>query len=494
MNDLLTTPLSQPDDLGKPIPEWPHATSVCMPKWTDNIDYEEGCSRVVNKLTCGYPRFVYHPFVKKLFAQCRARFADKQEDCIALPSKRVAERCQQYLLKNGFDAGIHSVDDLNVFCVTFPGAAANIAACFWQHSGEGISSRQAYSLIEHKSPNSDGTQSKQILRERIAGYVQCSPDHVFLFPSGMSAIFNVFQILKTLFPGRKSVQFGFPYVDTLKIQQKFGDGVLFFSDGGENDIKALAKALLEERVMGIFCEFPMNPLIKSPNLNTLANIAAQHGIPLIVDDTLSTFHNVQVHPPADVLVTSLTKFFSGAGDVMGGAVVVKPETEVGTAILENLSEEYEDRLWAEDAGILERNSRDFSVRMNRINSTTETLCDVLKKNPFIDQLFYPKFTTCDHYNAFKKPGRGYSGVFSIVVKNAANNTAKFFDSLMISKGPSLGTNFSLACPYTILAHYHEIDFVTSHGVSKELIRVSVGLEEADDLISRFNQALTACAS
>ena len=65
----------------------------------------------------------------------------------------------------------------------------------------------------------------------------------------------------------------------------------------------------------------------------------------------------------------------------------------------------------------------------------------------------------------------------------------FFDRLRISKGPSLGTNYSLACPYTLLAHYTELDWAARCGVSRDLVRLSIGLEEPADLIARLAEAL-----
>ena len=67
----------------------------------------------------------------------------------------------------------------------------------------------------------------------------------------------------------------------------------------------------------------------------------------------------------------------------------------------------------------------------------------------------------------------------------------FFDQLECQKGPSLGTNFTLACPYTILAHYLELEWTSSWGVEPDLVRISVGLEEAGDLTGRFERALKA---
>jgi cystathionine gamma-synthase len=70
----------------------------------------------------------------------------------------------------------------------------------------------------------------------------------------------------------------------------------------------------------------------------------------------------------------------------------------------------------------------------------------------------------------------------------------FYDALELCKGPSLGTCFTLVCPYTLLAHYHELDWAAQFGVSAQLIRVSVGLEPLEDLVAHFSLALAAAAA
>jgi len=88
-----------------------------------------------------------------------------------------------------------------------------------------------------------------------------------------------------------------------------------------------------------------------------------------------------------------------------------------------------------------------------------------------------------------KDAGGYGGLCSLLLKDPAACTEAFYDRLRVSKGPSLGTDFTLACPYTLLAHYGELEAVEAHGVSRWLVRVSVGMEEAGDLIERFAEAL-----
>ncbi|MGD9857485.1 MAG: PLP-dependent transferase, partial [Planctomycetaceae bacterium] len=95
----------------------------------------------------------------------------------------------------------------------------------------------------------------------------------------------------------------------------------------------------------------------------------------------------------------------------------------------------------------------------------------------------------DAFRAFQRPGGGYGGLLSLTLHNEAESAPRFFDALRVCKGPNLGMTYTLACPYTILAHYGELEFAESCGMSRHLIRVSVGLEDADDLIERFNVAL-----
>jgi cystathionine gamma-synthase len=116
--------------------------------------------------------------------------------------------------------------------------------------------------------------------------------------------------------------FSFPYTDTLKILQKFGPGCIFYGLGEEKDIDAL-QANLEsgERYLALFCECPSNPLLKTPNLRRLRALADQYDFLIIVDETIGNFANICVLEHADIVVSSLTKVFSGDSNVMGGRYV-----------------------------------------------------------------------------------------------------------------------------------------------------------------------------
>lgn len=118
----------------------------------------------------------------------------------------------------------------------------------------------------------------------------------------------------------------FPYIDTLKTLQKWGPGCHFFGFGLDSDIDDLEKLLEGESardntkppILALFTEFPSNPLLRSPNLPRLRALADKYDFLIVIDETVGNFVNVQVLPYADILVSSLTKVFSGASNVMGG--------------------------------------------------------------------------------------------------------------------------------------------------------------------------------
>jgi len=115
--------------LGTPLPNSPHAVSVSLPKWADVVGYEEGEKRVADAMQLGYPRFVYHPFVKKLFVEAEAELADAGEFCLVLPSEKVAEKCVEF-------CGMGRVEAFkSVWAVVLPEAMRAKAKEFWQHAG-----------------------------------------------------------------------------------------------------------------------------------------------------------------------------------------------------------------------------------------------------------------------------------------------------------------------------------------------------------------------
>lgn len=374
--------------------------------------------------------------------------------------------------------------------------------------------RIAGTLLSDRSEQSATEPPSDAVGETGRHGTGVTEDDVYLFPSGMSAIFHAHQLAlraaPRLGPGRtvgKSVCFGFPYTDTLKILQKFGPGCHFFGLGVDADLDRLETVLQTERVLALFCEFPSNPLLRSPNLVRIRELADRYGFLVCVDETIGNFVNVEVLPFADVLVSSLTKVFSGDANVMGGSMVVNPKGAHYGTLKQALGDEYEDTYFDEDAIFMERNSRDFIRRIVRIDANTRAVTAMLwthRGKGGMKELFYPKYQTRENYDvcrrkkAFTPLGNmgegegGYGGLFSITFESEAASKA-FYDTLECAKGPSLGTNLTLASPYTILAHYGELDWAAQFGVERGLVRVSVGLEDEAFLVGMFRNSLEAAA-
>lgn len=584
--------------LGSPLPFDEHACSVSLPTWSSVVGYEEGDREVVAAMICGYPRFVFHPYVLQLMQVFLDKFSplSQNEDCLVLPTKEAALRCQAFLQESleqnyrtattlGSPAPSRPVDnallgrrpvdpthddentefatilsssssririaaleEAEVYAVLFPAeTAAGIGAkAYWQHTGELVSSRRAEKALttlgqpftkrvtccpvegtptiwhpsDVSSPSSlpPGTtvppaitsssstaaSPYQKLKERIAGWTNVGTENIFLLPSGMATMYKSlrsarrYQLAKNpASRGGTSIVYGFPYLDTLKMcsrQELSPAGVEFFGKGDADDLHNLERLLQQHkknrRWSALLTEVPSNPLLQCPDLEALRALADEHDFCLVVDDTIGNFLNVNLIESglADAVCTSLTKLVSGRGDAIAGSVVLNPNTEKGRWMRDDMANDTDTYggLHDADAMAMVRNSRDFPERNKRINETSELLAEYLQNHPGVETVWYPKFVA-PLFKKFQK-GDGYGGLLSIHLHpHICQRT--FYDTLDVAKGPSLGTNFTLVCPYTLLAHYHELDFAMSYNVPPNLIRVAVGLEDFDELKEKFAFAL-----
>lgn len=162
---------------------------------------------------------------------------------------------------------------------------------------------------------------------------------------------------------------------------------------------------------------------------------------------------------------------------------------------------FEDNYFDEDAIYMERNSRDFKSRIKVIDNNAETVCEFLraqihKPSSVIKEVYYPKYVTRENFEQCRIKSEagelqgGFGGLFSVTFTSKVASHA-FFDALSCYKGPSLGTNFTLASPFVILAHFTELEWAAQYGVEQDLVRVSVGMEETSDLVASFEKALRA---
>lgn len=496
IRDLRRDPLWREADLGAPIPDSPDACSTALPLWAHAIGYEEQDPAVIDRLQAGYPRFRFHPDVAALMADANRRFGSEATESLVFPSLRTAEECAAYVRRKvGIESVVRQVEG-RLHAVIAPRDGARACRAYWQHSGMVVSSRRARRALQGGDPERTAGEAAALrLRERIGALYGAGPDDVWLFPSGMAAIYRAARVAAQVRPGGRRVTVDFPYLDTLKVQQELvGPTDLVVPGGFEGWDVCYADIGAGAPVSAIMTEVPSNPLLRTADIARLGALARAQGAVLVIDDTIATPVNVDVTPWADMITVSLTKFFSGEGDVLAGALIVNPASPLAAALAQKTEELHENLLSGADAIVLEVRSRDFEARVRRINRTAARLAEHLGAHPAVERLYYPSLDVDGGYEAIRRADGGYGGVMSILLRDAPSCAPRFYDALRINKGPSLGTNYTLCCPYTLLAHYTELDWAESLGVSRWLIRISVGLEDAGDLCARFDEAFATLDS
>ncbi len=486
MRDLAADPAWQEKDLGLPLPDTIHACSVCLPTWNSVIGYEEGREKVVKRLRTGYPRFFKHPAIERLFAAAKAEIASDQEEVIVLPTRNSVTRAHRWVeLRAETAVRITSFHGLQVLVV--PAKAKAEANAYWRFTGEVVSSRQATDFLD--GTMREGSKSHLISRS-LSKFNGATPEDIFIFTSGMAAVTAVLRALPGVREGKKTLQLEFPYVDSLKVQEYFGPGVVYLNEAtGESFDEALQR-IRQGEFAGVFTEAPCNPLLRTVDLHRVAKACEDSSTPLIIDDSAAGPLNVDALKYADVVTGSLTKWISGEGDVMAGMAAVRADSPVANALREALKIDAAETapLYIGDAEVLLSNMKGYAKRMKTVNANGLALATWLSDHPAVAQVWYPFLTNKENYDKILRKGGGYGGLISFVLKTP-KKTGKVYDALKLCKGPSFGTPFTLVCPYTMLAHYHELEWAEGCGVSANLLRVSCGLEPLDAIIAAFDTAL-----
>ncbi|KAG8955147.1 hypothetical protein FRC04_009605 [Tulasnella sp. 424] len=378
--------------------------------------------------------------------------------------------------------------------------------------------RGEFSSPSEASPSPD-------LKKDDSGRQLLSDDDVFLYPGGMNAIWHAHRLIlqtaeKTGKVVGKSICFGFPYSCTPKVLEKSGPGYYLFGSGDDHDLSEVRRVAQEAAASGnpivaLFCEVSTNPLLRTPNIVELRKIADEFEFLIVVDESIGNFVNVDIMEYADIVVTSLTKVFSGRSNVMGGSLALNPQRRHYSILRDHLKATYEDLYWHEDVVCMELNSRDFARRIDITNRNAEVVADWLwhqsevyagetqnsnGRKKLITNVFYPKWVTRKNYDACRRRPSNTngkplypSGFGSLVTILFCDEPAAraFYDNLGCEKGPSWGTNFTLAGPYTIFAHYRELDWTAGYGVPINIVRMSVGMEDEATLLGWVKHALEA---
>lgn len=148
-------------------------------------------------------------------------------------------------------------------------------------------------------------------------------------------------------------------------------------------------------------------------------------------------------------------------------------------------------MFERDAIVLERNSRHFEERVRATNEIAEEVFAFVSGHLKVAKCYFPSQQTQEFYEQVRRKDGGYGALFSFELIGGESVAKAFYNNLDVSKGPSLGTDFTLACPYTLLAHYGELDWAAARGAKRDLLRVWVGLEDPEEIIERFDRAFEA---
>jgi cystathionine beta-lyase len=311
----------------------------------------------------------------------------------------------------------------------------------------------------------------------------------YAFASGLAAIDAVVKLLST---GDQIVAIDDLYGGAFrlfeKVYRRFGIDIVYVDT---TDPAALAAALTP-RTKLVWLESPSNPTLKVSDIAAIADIAHAHGAWLCVDNTFaSPVLQQPIDLGADIVVHSATKYLGGHSDLIAGAVVAATE-ELGTQLkfIQNASGGI---LGPFDSFLVIRGLETLPLRIERHCSTALKVAQFLQTRPEVKAVYYPGLETHPNHEVAKRqqPG-GVGGIVALVLED---DTAEAATSVVTSTqyfklAESLGGAKSLLChPATMTHKSTPVEQRRAAGVADSLIRLSVGLEDADDLIADLAQAL-----
>ena len=475
-----------------------HAVSVSMPNLQDVIDYEEQTPEILEKITIAYPRFVMHPYLKILaiFIKEKYKINDNYEVVLLSSQKAVEVVSSKYFIHNKIEIN----EPFGVILVQNGTTQLNKVLKFIQHVGYNLSSRLAEDYLfnvglldkKHEEILEDKKNAHDILVSNLASAYNQPKSNICLTPSGMNAVYCALRGIKSIqsVNGKtKLIQLGWLYLDTMNIVEHYFDENKIFYD--INDLDSVENYLIQNghTISAIITEIPTNPLLQTVDLVRLKELCTKYNIVLVIDATFATPYNMNLKPYADIYVESLTKFASGNADVLMGAIILNENSKISMISQEFFK--HADMPYIKDIQRLAYEIQNYESRMKIISSNIKKLVEYFKTAPFIDEIFYclsPKYAS--NYQKLMIDENSYTGIVSATFKK---DFKEVYDKLNFAKGPSLGTEFTLLMPYTYLAHYDLItsksgnEFLNKIGLPINLLRISVGCENIDEIINEFKR-------
>ena len=328
--------------------------------------------------------------------------------------------------------------------------------------------------------------TRQALEKSIASIE--NGQHGLAFASGLAAMDAVMKLLK---PGDEVIStndlYGGSYRLFMKIFEDFG---LKFHFVGMNDLAEVTK-VINPRTKLIWVETPTNPMMNVVDITAIANIAKEHQLLLAVDNTFASPYLQQpLNFGADIVMHSATKYLAGHSDVVLGSLVVNDsDLHQRLAFIQNASGAVPGPM---DSFLTLRGIKTLHVRMQRHCENGQLVAAYLAAHPKIEKVFWPGFDTHPNHEVAKKQMNDFGGMLSFIPKGADDKAAiKIIENLrLFTLAESLGGVESLAGHPASMTHASiPKEEREKSGVVDALIRLSVGIEDAQDLIDDLAQAI-----
>lgn len=314
------------------------------------------------------------------------------------------------------------------------------------------------------------------MEDGLAGYA---------FSSGMAAITAVLMLFKS---GDKVLISDNIYGGTYRVlDQIFNHFELHYAIVDTNDLVAV-EAALDTTVKAIIVETPTNPLLGITDIESIASFAKKHNLLTIVDNTFMTpYLQKPLSLGADIVLHSGTKYLGGHSDLIAGLVVVNNQHLADRVYM--IQKSTGGILSPNESWLLIRGIKTLAVRMDRHIENAFKIVAFLEAHPLVENVYYPGLTTHPGHEIQKKQARNFGAIISFVLKESVDIKAfvKALDT--ITFGESLGGVESLLThPETMTHGAIPYELRQKMGIVHRLLRLSVGIENAEDLIEDLSNA------
>ncbi|WP_150283673.1 bifunctional cystathionine gamma-lyase/homocysteine desulfhydrase [Rummeliibacillus sp. TYF-LIM-RU47] len=308
----------------------------------------------------------------------------------------------------------------------------------------------------------------------------------FAFGSGMAAITAVVHLFSS---GDHLILtddvYGGSFRVMTKVFNRFGIEVSFVDT---TDLDAV-KSEIRPETKAIFVETPTNPLLKVTDIKAVSAIAKEHHLLFIVDNTFSTpYWQNPIALGADIVLHSATKYLGGHSDVVAGLAVTATE-ELGEE-LHFIQNSTGGILGPQDSWILMRGIKTLGIRMEEIESNTKAIIEMLQEEVAVGKIFYPGLADHPGHEVHQSQAGGFGGMVSFTVENEEKAREVVKNVRYFTLAESLGAVESLISVPPLMTHASiPRERRLELGIEDGLVRISVGLEDAEDLVEDLRSAL-----